>query len=153
MELVSNIKSKIATISSIKGLREFFIRIKCDFVAHLSDFKNQILYFIPGVFIFAMGFSLAFSPALFKGLLSGLLIYSGLIAIFLARKLFAAVQKYRKLVKQIEARIYIKGHDLGKSGVEDGSQNSQSNNNTKAKNWSEQTAILEIIPDKKTVYH
>ena len=96
--------------------------------------KTQILYYIPGFFLLMMGIALLFSPSFFIGLLSALLIYAGILSIFLSRRLIGFVAKYKALIRQIEARIYIKGHGEPQ--------------------WGEQQAADEITtPDKKTVFH
>ena len=108
-------------------------RIKCDAAERFKKSRRHLFYYIPGAFLLSMGFSLLLAPSLFLALMSGLLIYAGIASIYLGRKLIISVAKYRDVVKQVEARIYIKGHG------------------DRTEKWAEQPA--QDAPDKKTVFH
>ncbi len=89
-------------------------------------------YYVPGILLIGMSSSLVFAPELFLAFCSGLILYLGFVAIYFGRRFRELRAKFADVIKQFEARIYIRGQAPG---------------------WSEQEGADEHGRDKKTVLH
>lgn len=136
MEPGRTIKSKSEAILSVGQLKGAFSKFRQATGERYRSSRAQIAYYVPGIFLLSMGFSLIFAQSLFIALLSGLLLYVGAMTIILGRRLMTAHTKFKEVVRQVEARIYVRGHP-----------------NQGPVQWEEQDNSASAGPDKKTVLH
>lgn len=92
--------------------------------------SSGIPYYIPGLLLIAMACALILAPDLVAGFCAVLVMYLGGVTLYLGRKFRELQGKFSEIVKQIEARIYIRGQG-----------------------WSENDSASSQGPDKKTVLH
>lgn len=132
METGHNFKAKSESSGSVSAVSGMIGRFRKATSQTLQSSRAQAVYYIPGIFLVCMGLSLLLAPTIFVALMSGLLLYLGSVALIYGRRLMQGVEKFREVVKQVEARIYIKGQ---------------------APQWPQPETQIVAGPDKKTVYH
>lgn len=77
--------------------------------------RTHLLVFVPGALFLAMGFALLIAPSVFIGLMSGLLLYVGILAIYGGLKVRQLHHRFRDVIKQVETRVYIRGANFGEN--------------------------------------
>jgi hypothetical protein len=70
-------------------------------------------YYIPGALLIAMAGALLVEPRAFVLLASALVLYCGISAIVLAKRIKKIRDTLGSVVKQVEARVYLKDHREG----------------------------------------